>query len=162
MPKTILSIKNYFGIIYFVFLCLTTVGCKTNKNLTTLVDDNALRLNVERLVNCLNDNNVDCLKQLYASDFESFSPVLVQPEIDELVEKTVSNLAINNYQIGVDIHEIRQGHQLGFVVLNWRILELIDGSYKNLMNEKRMDIWKKNRQGQWQLYRSLFYKENMF
>lgn len=150
------------SIVMIVSSCLIFYGCHTNKGGIQSLDDNTLRTSVEGLVNCLNEHDKACLKKLYASDFESYSPVLESPDVEELVHKTVDNLATNDYQIGVDIQEVQQGKDLGFVILNWRILEMIDGSYKNLMNEKRMDIWKKNKDGQWQLYRSLFYKENMF
>jgi len=145
--------------VLFITVCLFT-NCKSMKKAIKNPD---LSLTVSQLVSCLNSRDNDCVKQLYASDFKSFSPIVTMANSNELVDKTIENLAKNKYKIHIKIHEVKQKGDMGYVNLDWILVEpLSNGEFEVVHAEKRLDVWTKNEKNKWQLHRSLFYTERMF
>ncbi|MEL6923693.1 MAG: nuclear transport factor 2 family protein [Bacteroidota bacterium] len=145
-------------------LLLLAVSCKSTKQFS--VDPNAalmVEAQVQRLLQCLNEKNTDCLLDLYADDFKSISPIMEIISKEELIARTVKGFTDNQYVAEMKVEEVQAGAQLAYVVMEYRLFE--PGSkddYQLLIQKKRIDIWRRNASGQWQLQRSAFYDPQVF
>lgn len=156
------SMKNSISYLLLILSFILHTSC--NRSITKSSNSTTdLKMAVNQLVSCLNAKDNACVKELYAADFKSFSPVVKFDNVHQLVDQTIGNLTKNKYKIDIKIHELKEAKGMGYVRLSWVLSELLsDGNREIIHAEQRLDIWIKNKTKQWQLHRSLFYTERSF
>jgi len=140
-----------------IICCCACASVQTNQK-----NKPSLEASVRQMIECLNQRDAEGLSKLYAKDFEGIVPKTEGKDINQFVKTTIENFKKYNFQIEIKIHEIYQTKALGYVVMDWQLLtKKQDGTYTVEVASQRLDIWEYHKK-QWQLKRSLFYKENAF
>ena len=149
--------QGFIHIKYFLFLLvlvLCSFGCKTNR--LALSQDESLRTALDKRIQCLNSYDFNCLSTFYTNDYKGWRPAQSFSDKEAFLKILHENFRKNQLQIKAVVEEINAGPQLGYVLMDWR-MESTDEEQSVRVRQYNLEIWKKSKEGQWQLSRSLFY-----
>lgn len=144
---------------------ISLLSCRTSRTISSPNSNKSdLRDRIQFMVICLNRGDSACLQRIYAADFRSLVPHHTSSSTKELIEATIHNFRTNRLTVQIEILEMEAGSEQGYALLKWRMLqqsadEASGAPQQELfLEQKRMDIWKKNEELGWQLHRTLFYR----
>lgn len=142
---------------------LFLINCSSGKNLSSKASNDLLKARINEYLHGLNSRDEIALRKMYSIDYESLSPVHKPQEINVFIKDLLTNLTKNNFEVIVQIKEIKASENLAFVTMNWQVKTI--GEQNELdpfAKVQRLDIWQKNNSGDWFLFRTVIYNEKAF
>jgi len=147
----------------FLFLLLFLLNaCKsTHPFVGTQKSNPILEQRVKWHVTCLNDRNFEGLEAIYAEDFSGWAPVINFDSKASLIAQLKKNYQASDTEIDIQILAMEAGNNLAYVLLHWKALSpVVDARAKILFEKDLLEIWRKDKKGNWQLARMLFFQSD--
>lgn len=146
------KVLGKFCYICFVFWGIWSLSaCGSSKQATALTAANIpLQSVIEKFIDAVNQADSTALRQLYADDYRSLSPVYEVSKTD-LIRQIAQSAA--QKQVKASILELETGQVLSTVILDWQILNTDN---ETVYRQQVLQIWKRHPTG-WKLKRTLFY-----
>ncbi|MEM9920877.1 MAG: hypothetical protein AAF990_22450 [Bacteroidota bacterium] len=133
------------------------LACQPGKKLERQAPSK-LKMAVEQYIECLNNPSIACLNNVYSVDFEGLAPVVKQTSKDSLITQIYTNYTQNQWQVEGKVVDLEAGPRLGYVLLDWKILQPSDmETVREVFSKRQLQIWHYIPAKGWQLHRSLFY-----
>jgi len=151
-----MHLRNIFFCIILLFF-----SCRTKKIVVIPPTANvwqSLEDQIHRFIDCLNEQDFDCVASCYADDFTSFSPLVHFENKAALMKSIRKNYTENNYRLEVQIGEVDAGQEHGHAILRWKMFSKNKQLEEELVYDKmNFTVWKRTPTTDWQLSRMLFF-----
>lgn len=144
-------------------LCCSFYTCHSSKGISLQVLENNFQVSFEQYVQYHNKRDVEGLLNLYHKDYRSLSPVHRPDDIRQFIQKNLTNLERNNFEIAARVKDLDVGTTQAFVNMDWQLKT--KGTPKQtdpFANVQRLDIWKLDASNNWRIFRTIIYQESAF